>query len=179
MLHGLLNASLKLNFDVPLLSVLSHIFLIWGSVNRNSVAGYFSKCKFNVRCLTVFWMHFFIQFSLCFIISIIIFNYLFGYFIIPLFSHSFNCFKWAFLCHHLASFHKLGHLAAYFGQFFFEIISFYLILYMALPCSKSVYTHILRCDLCWFHVPLLALNDSMSYYCFRHYFNDISMVTVF
>ena len=112
-------------------------------------------------------------------VLLFIFNDLFCYFIVPLFYHTcFNWFKWAFLCHHLASFLKLAHLAAYFGQIFI-FISFYLTLYMALPCSKSVYTHILRCDLCFFYVSLLTLNDSMSYYCFSHYFNDISMVTVF
>ena len=55
---------------------------------------------------------------------------------------------------------------------FVYLLIFYLTLYKALPCSKSVYTHIIRCNLCCFYVPLLTLNDLMPYYCFSHYFND-------
>ena len=43
-----------------------------------------------------------------------------------------------------------------------------------LPCSKSVYTHILQYVLYW-----LTLNGSMLVYCFNHYINDISIVTLF
>ena len=36
---------------------------------------------------------------------------------------------------------------------------------------KAVYTHIWQHVLCW-----LTLDDSMLFYCFNHYFNDIPMV---
>ena len=41
-------------------------------------------------------------------------------------------------------------------------------------CSKSVYRNILQYVWYW-----LNLNGSMLFYCFKHYFNDISMVTLF
>ena len=84
-----------------------------------------------------------------------------------------------FWCYHLVSFLMLVYFAAYFGQFLYFISFLSHLLYKTLPCSKLVYTHILLHVLCCFYVQLLTLNDSMPFYCFKHYFNDISMVTVF
>ena len=53
-------------------------------------------------------------------------------------------------------------------------ISFLSYPFFYLPCSKSVYTHILQYVLCW-----LTLNGSMLFYGFNHYINGISMVTLF
>ena len=79
----------------------------------------------------------------------------------------------SFLCYHLASFLMLSYFATYFGQFFYILLVFYITFYKELPCSKSVYTHILQYILCW-----LTLNGSMLYYCFNLNINDISMVTL-
>ena len=86
----------------------------------------------------------------------------------------------------------LGHFAAYFGQFFPYFISFLSRTFKRRCLAESQFMHILYFMLrliivirnrVWFYmlfyVQLQTLNDSMSFYCFSHYFNDISMVTVF
>ena len=57
---------------------------------------------------------------------------------------------------------------------FYILLVFYRTHLWELPCSKSVYRHISQYVLCW-----LTLNGSMLFYCFNHYFNDISIVTLF
>ena len=129
--------------------------------------------------MTVFWIHFLIQFLRCFMsVLLFIFNYLFCYFL-------FHCFIMLVLIALSKVFCvMISHLfwswvTSLLTLDYFYIISFYLILYMAPTCPKSASIHILRCDLCCFYGPLLTLNDAMSYYCLSHYFNDISMLTVF
>ena len=101
------------------------------------------------------------------------FMYLFCYFIIPLFYHTLilialSEFFWVIIWHH---FWCWVTLLVTLDNF---LLVFYLTIIQELPCSKSVYTHNLQYALCW-----PTLNGSMLYYCFNHYINDISMVTLF
>ena len=74
-------------------------------------------------------------------VLLFIFNYLFCYFIIPLFYYTcFNCLKLAFLCYHLAFFLMLGHSTAYFV--FYILLVFYLtLLYDFVLFKVSLHTY--------------------------------------
>ena len=103
----------------------------------------------------------------------------FFYFIIPFFYHThFNCFKWAFVCYHVASFLILGYFTVYFDNFSY-FISFLSHPFLRRCLAQRQFIHILQYVLCCFYVQLLTLICSMPFYCFNHYFNDILMVTPF
>ena len=125
-------------------------------------------------------MPYLIRFLCDFIISIIIY-FSFIYFAIL----SFRCFTlllilissselfWVII---LASFLVFCHFTAYFGRFFLYLISFLFCPFIKTPLFKvSLWTYFtVR-----FMLFLLTLNNSMSIYCFSHYFNDIYMTTIF
>ena len=68
-------------------------------------------------------------------------------------------------------------ISSYISFIDFLYIAFFIsTFYKMLSCSKSICAHILRYG---FYVQLLTLNDSMSCYCFSHYFQDMYMITVF
>ena len=69
----------------------------------------------------------------------------------------------------------LGHSTTHFGQFFLFYLFFISSLYETL---LSLYTTYMVQFIMLLYVQLLTLNDSMSYYCFSHYFNGISVITV-
>ena len=130
------------NFVVSLLSVISLIFLTWGSVKhlrgsflRKRLAE-FSRWLFPSESSVLdVWQFSKYIFNSIFALPCVYFQLFISLFCIPLFYHTcFNFFKWAFLCHPFWSWVTLLLTLDY-----FYIISFYLILYMTLTCSKSVY----------------------------------------
>ena len=134
-----------------------------------------SKRKLNLRCSAVFLMHFLIQLWCCFAISIIfIFMHLFRYF---------NCFKWAFVCYHLASF-LFGRFATYFGQILIFNEFFVSHFYLKGCFVESQFIHkfygtfyaafIWNCWLWMIQCHFIVLAIILMTYCF----NDISMTTV-
>ena len=139
-----------------------------------------SEKKFLLRCLTVFWMRFLILLWWCFTINIIIhFHFiLFVIFIISLFYNTcFNCFKWDIACYHLASLLMLGQFT-YFGQFLYFINFLFHPFIRRCLVQSSLYTY--------FTVRFMLLLYAVTHFewfnaifCFNHYFNGISMVTVF
>ena len=76
-------------------------------------------------------------------------------------------------------FSDVGSICCLLWTMFYILLVFYLTLLLDVALFKVVYTLILQYFLCCFYVQLLTLNDSMPFYCFNHYFNDISMVTLF
>ena len=119
-----------INFDVPLLSVISPNFLTWGSIKhlrgsflRKRLAE-FSRWLFPSESSildvwqfseSIFSFSFCVVYRYYYLFSVIYFFILYS---IAL-PYLFYCFNWAFLCHHLATFLKLGHFTAYFGQFLY------------------------------------------------------------
>ena len=69
----------------------------------------------------------------------------------------------------------LGYSTAHFVNFFIFCLFFISPLYEAL---LSLYTTYTVRFIMLLYVQLLNLSDSMSYYCFSHYFNGISLITV-
>ena len=71
-------------------------------------------------------------------------------------------------------FSDVGLLCYLLWTIFYIFLVFISPFYKTLPCLNSVYRQILQYVSCW-----LSLNDLVVLYCFNHYFNDISMVTLF
>ena len=139
-----------------------------------------SEKKFLLRCLTVFWMRFLILLWWCFTINIIIhFHFiLFVIFIICLFYNTcFNCFKWDIACYHLASLLMLGQFT-YFGQFLYFINFLFHPFIRRCLVQSSLYTYFkVRFMLLLYAVTRFEWFNAI--FCFNHYFNGISIVTVF
>ena len=87
------------------------------------------------------------------------------------YSLSYHCFKWVFLCYHLASFLVLSYFAIYFGHFFISFLSHPFIRVALFKVSLCTYfaVRFKLTDIEWFNAILL----------FNHYINDISMITLF
>ena len=98
------------------------------------------------------------------------FMYLFCCFIIPLFYHS------RFIALSELFGLLLFHFATYVGQCFLYFISLLSHSFIRRSLVKNQFLHIFYV---MFYMHLLTLNDSVPFYCFNHYFNDISMVTDF
>ena len=125
------------------------------------------KVKLHLRCLTVSWMYFLIQMLLYY--QYCCSCYLFSYFIIGFIILALTAFVLSF-----SIFSDVGLLCYLLWTILYILLVFLSHPFMRVVLFKSSYTDILQEVLSW-----LTLNCSMLFYCFNHYFNDISMVTLF